>query len=168
MKLKRSILFFIFLLSTLFFIQDCTLLSPSKRADKKRVAKPSVKVERGYFIWPLKGKLTSGFGFRSKRKHDGIDIAAPKGTNIFAAADGKVIFSGWGPTGYGKLVIVKHSNKYVTVYAHNYKNFTENGQTVKKGEKIALVGDTGRATGPHLHFELRVNRIPVDPLPFLP
>lgn len=167
MKLKRSIPFLI-ILSALFFIQDCTLLFPSKRVVKKRIAKPSVKVERGYFIWPLKGKLTSGFGFRSKAKHDGIDIAAPKGTKILAAAGGKVIFSGWGPTGYGKIVIIKHSNKYVTVYAHNHKNFVENGRTVKRGEKIALVGDTGRATGHHLHFELRVNRIPVNPLPFLP
>ncbi|MEK6590653.1 MAG: M23 family metallopeptidase [Nitrospinota bacterium] len=173
MTVKRGILLNILILSTLFFIQDCALILPSKKVSKKRVSKSEVKrespkVERGYFIWPLKGNLTSGFGFRSKRKHDGIDISAPKGAKISASASGKVIFSGWGPTGYGRVVIIKHSKKYVTVYAHNYKNFVKKGEFIEKGEKIALVGSTGRATGPHLHFELRVNRLPVDPIPFLP
>ncbi|OGV97256.1 MAG: hypothetical protein A3I04_01845 [Nitrospinae bacterium RIFCSPLOWO2_02_FULL_39_110] len=172
MAVKRNINFVIFILSALLFVQGCSIILPSKKVFKKRVHKPEVKrvlpeVEKGYFIWPVKGNLTSGFGFRSKGKHDGIDISAPKGRVIIASASGKIIFSGWGPTGYGKIVIIKHSKKYVTVYAHNYKNLVEKGQSVRKGEKIALVGSTGRATGPHLHFELRINRIPVDPLPYL-
>jgi len=169
---KKGIFLCILILS-IFFIQDCALISPSKKVARKRVSKPEKKrevpqAEKEYFIWPVKGTVTSKFGFRSKRKHDGIDIGAPKGTKIVASADGKVIFSGWGPTGYGKIVIIKHSKKYVTVYAHNSKNFVKEGQSIKKGEKIALVGSTGRASGPHIHFELRVNRIPVNPLPYLP
>lgn len=169
---KKSFLLY-FLILSIFFIQDCALISPSKKVAKKRISKPRIKreapkAEKGYFIWPVKGTLTSGFGLRSKSKHDGIDIGAPKGTKIVASADGKVIFSGWGPTGYGRIVIIKHSKKYVTVYAHNSKNYAREGESIKKGENIALVGTTGRATGPHLHFELRVNRIPVDPLPYLP
>ena len=169
---KKSIFLHILILS-IFFIQDCALISPSKKVARKRVSKPEIKreapkSEKGYFIWPVKGTLTSKFGFRSKSNHDGIDIGAPKETMIVASASGKVIFSGWGPKGYGKIVIIKHSKNYVTVYAHNSKNYAKEGQYVKKSEKIALVGSTGRASGPHLHFELRVNRIPVDPLPYLP
>ena len=127
---------------------------------------PSIK-KKGFFIWPLKGKLTSYYGIRNNQKHDGIDIAAPRGSSIRAAASGKVIFSGWGPTGYGKMVIIKHNEKWVSVYAHNSKNLVKKNHRVKKGEKIALVGATGRATGPHLHFELRDKREPVNPLNYL-
>ncbi len=127
---------------------------------------PSIK-RKGFFYWPLKGTLTSRYGIRKNQKHDGIDIAAPKGSTIHAAASGKVIFSGWGPTGYGKMVIIKHKQNWVTVYAHNSKNLVKKNHGVKKGEKIALVGATGRATGPHLHFELRSYREPVDPLNYL-
>lgn len=127
---------------------------------------PSIK-RKGFFNWPLKGRLTSRYGIRKGRKHDGIDIAAQKGSTIYAAASGKVIFSGWGPTGYGKMIIIKHKQKWVTVYAHNHKNLVKKNHRVKKGEKIALVGTTGRATGPHLHFELRDNREPVNPLNYL-
>lgn len=137
------------------------VLKVKKVSSKRKVA--SIK-GRGSFIWPLKGKLTSRYGIRKNQKHDGIDIAAQKGSAIRAAASGKVIFSGWGPTGYGKMVIIKHKQKWVSIYAHNYKNLVKKNHKVKKGEKIALVGTTGRATGPHLHFELRNNKEPVNPL----
>ncbi len=127
---------------------------------------PSIK-KKGFFSWPLKGTLTSSYGIRKNQKHDGIDIAAQKGSAIYAAASGKVIFSGWGPTGYGKMVIIKHKQKWVTVYAHNSKNLVKKNHRVKKGEKVALVGTTGRTTGPHLHFELRNNKEPVNPLNYL-
>lgn len=128
---------------------------------KNRYAKPK-------FIWPVKGKFTSSFGMRNNRRHDGIDIAAPKGSYIKVSASGKVIFSGWGPTGYGKIVIVKHSGDLITVYAHNQKNIVKKGQYVRQGEYIARIGNTGRTTGPHLHFEVRRNRTPQDPLLYLP
>lgn len=149
----------------------------AKKTLKVKPFSPSIKkasldrrlpsIRKGFFMWPLKGKLTSRYGIRNKQKHDGIDIAAPKGSPIYAAASGKVIFSGWGPTGYGKMVIIKHNKKLVTVYAHNSKNLVTKNQTVKKGKKIAYVGSTGRASGPHLHFELRVKREPVNPLNYL-
>ena len=130
--------------------------------------KPTVKPRKGFLIWPTKGTLTSGFGKRNGRKHEGIDIAAPKGTPIYAAAAGKVVFSGWGPTGYGKMVIIKHRNYITTVYAHNSKILIKKGNQVKQGQKIALMGSTGRSTGPHLHFEVRNNTEPKNPIKYLP
>lgn len=120
--------------------------------------------------WPMKkGTITSGFGVRKSGKHDGIDISAPKGTPIYSAAKGKVIFSGWGPTGYGRLVVLKHSAEMFTVYAHNSKNLVKEGDGVKKGEKIALVGKSGRVRGgSNLHFEVRVKRISYNPRSYLP
>ena len=134
--------------------------APSKKA-------PRVKVT---LAWPIKkGVVTSAFGIRKSAKHDGIDIGAPKGSSILAASDGKVIFSGWGPTGYGRLVVIKHSSKIFTIYAHNSKNLVKEGDDVKKGEKIGLVGSSGRVRGgPNLHFEVRVNRIPYNPRSYLP
>ena len=118
--------------------------------------------------WPLKkGQITSNFGIRKNGKHDGLDLAAPKGTKIYSAAGGKVIFSGWGPTGYGKLVVIKHSDRLFTVYAHNSENLVKKGDTVSRGDAIALVGKTGRATNDHLHFEVRVDRVAYDPLKYL-
>lgn len=138
---------------------------PVERAPPEKT--PRIKVRLG---WPMKkGTITSGFGVRKNGKHDGIDISAPKGTPIYSAAKGKVIFSGWGPTGYGRLVVLKHSAEMFTVYAHNSKNLVKEGDAVKKGEKIALVGKSGRVRGgSNLHFEVRVNRISYDPRSYLP
>ena len=140
-----------------------------KQKTNKALSKKSPRV-KVTLNWPIKeGVVTSAFGIRKSAKHDGIDIGAPKGSAILAAADGKVIFSGWGPTGYGRLVVIKHSPKIFTVYAHNSKNLVKEGDGVKKGEKIGLVGSSGRVRGgPNLHFEVRVNRIPYDPRSYLP
>lgn len=127
-----------------------------------------IKPVRGYLIWPVKGTLTSKFGRRKGRQHDGIDIATKKGSRIVAAAAGKVVFSGWGPTGYGLMVIIKHPNHLMTVYAHNSKNHVKENMKVKQGQKIAAIGSTGRSTGPHLHFEVRNDAHSVDPLKYLP
>ncbi|MBI5183870.1 MAG: M23 family metallopeptidase [Nitrospinae bacterium] len=129
--------------------------------------KRSYHVKDVLFRWPVKGKITSLFGIGEKRRHEGIDISAPKGTPISAAADGKVIFSGRGPTGYGRIVIIKHPKDFFTVYAHNRKNLVSMDQYVKAGEKIAEVGDSGRTTGSHLHFEIRFKKSSVDPMPYL-
>ena len=139
--------------------------TPITRSAKKM---PTVKPRKGILIWPTKGTLTSGFGKRNGRKHEGIDIAAPKGTPIYAAAAGKVVFSGWGPTGYGKMVIIKHRNHLSTVYAHNSKILVKKEKQVKQGQKIALMGSTGRSTGPHLHFEVRNDTKPKNPIKYLP
>lgn len=119
-------------------------------------------------LWPIKGRLTSGFGMRGKRMHEGIDLAAPKGTAIRAAAEGKVVYSGAGMKGYGKVVVVKHADEFSTVYAHNSSLLVKMGEKVQKGQVIARVGSTGWATGPHLHFEVRRRGVPEDPLVYLP
>lgn len=125
-------------------------------------------IKKGFFDWPVRGKISSKFGLRNGVPHDGVDISENKGTIIRAAAPGKVIFSDWGPTGYGNIVIIKHDDHLTTIYAHNHKNLVTKDKVVKQGDKIALLGETGRATGPHLHFEVRYDREPVDPLNYLP
>jgi murein DD-endopeptidase MepM/ murein hydrolase activator NlpD len=129
-------------------------------------ANPKISIP---LIWPVENAtVSSGFGIRKNGKHDGIDLPAPEGAKIMAAADGTVIFSGDGPTGYGKIVVVKHSESVVTIYAHNSKNVAEKGRAVKQGETIALVGHSGRATTSHCHFEVRINRVARDPQEYLP
>lgn len=124
------------------------------------------------FIWPLRGRITSGFGTRKdplngKRQfHCGIDISANVGMKVRAAADGRVIFSGWKP-GYGNVVIVRHDGGYITVYAHNSKNLVSGESRVKRGEDIARSGMTGAVTGAHLHFEIRKYVNPLNPLRLL-
>ncbi|MZG29291.1 MAG: peptidoglycan DD-metalloendopeptidase family protein [Nitrospinae bacterium] len=139
-----------------------------KPRPQKSKAPPTVKPRKGFLIWPAKGTLTSRFGMRNGRKHEGIDIAAPKGTPIHAAAAGKVVFSGWGPTGYGKMVIIKHKHHLTTLYAHNSKLIAKKGSHVKQGQKVALMGSTGRSSGSHLHFEVRNDTHPKDPIKYLP
>lgn len=119
------------------------------------------------FIWPVKGVVYSRFGARGASRHDGIDIAAPEGTAIQAAADGEVIYSGV-QRGYGNLVILRHEGGLVTIYAHNRENLVREGDRVRKGQTIAKVGRTGRATGPHVHFEVRRGTKPIDPQTVLP
>lgn len=122
--------------------------------------------------WPVKGWLTSLFGMRKSpftgRRvfHEGIDIACRTGTPVTASADGIVSRAGI-KSGYGKLVIVDHGYGYQTYYGHNSKIFVKVGQRVKRGDKISAVGSTGRSTGPHLHYEVRLNGTPVNPRKYL-
>ncbi len=120
------------------------------------------------FIWPARGVLTSGFGPRWGRMHRGIDIAAPVGTPIYAAADGVVTYSQWNSGGFGNLVEMRHADGTLTLYAHNHRNLVRVGQFVRQGEQIAEMGSTGRSTGPHVHFEIHPQgRGAVDPMTFL-
>ena len=118
------------------------------------------------FIWPTSGTLTSGFGWRWGRMHEGIDIAAPTGTPISAAASGTVIYAGW-MGGYGNLVVIDHGNGLATAYGHQSSIAVGSGTYVSQGQTIGYVGSTGHSTGPHVHFEVRVNGSPVDPLGYL-
>ncbi len=124
------------------------------------------------FISPIKGRITSPFGMRLDpfthimKFHTGVDIAAPIGTPVHAAKSGKVIFSGR-QRGYGNIVIIQHSNNIITKYAHNSKLLVKKGDYVTQGEIISRVGSTGRSTGPHLHFEIRVKNKAVNPLTFV-
>lgn len=117
-------------------------------------------------IWPVQGPVTSGYGMRWGRLHEGIDIACATGTPIQAAASGTVIHSGW-LGGYGNLVVVDHGNGLATAYAHNSSLLVAVGQSVAQGETVSLCGSTGNSSGPHLHFEVRVNGVAVDPLLYL-
>jgi murein DD-endopeptidase MepM/ murein hydrolase activator NlpD len=117
--------------------------------------------------WPLKGVLYGRYGVRAGKRHDGIDIAAPHGTSVSAAADGTVIFAGE-QAGYGAIVILKHDGGLVTLYAHNSRLLVRDGARVRRGEPIAKVGQTGRTSGPHLHFEVREGTRPRNPLLYLP
>ena len=118
------------------------------------------------FIKPTSGVVTSRFGARWGRTHTGIDIGAPTGTAIKAAAGGTVIFSGWKGT-LGKLVVVSHGNGVQTYYAHCSSLLVSSGQTVSAGQLIAKMGSTGRSTGPHLHFEIRVNGSAINPQSYI-
>ena len=139
-----------------------------RRPDRQRAGIRSLPADRGgRFTWPSHGRLSSRFGPRKGRFHDGIDIAAPVNTPVLAAAAGEVIFSGT-LGGYGKTVILRHSNGYTTVYAHHRVNLVKEGQFVRHGQRIAKVGQTGRTTGPHLHFEVRKNNRAQNPLHHLP
>ena len=119
-------------------------------------------------VWPLVGRVSSGFGWRDGAHHDGVDMPAKPGTRIRAAEAGRVVHSGNSLAGYGNMVILKHGGAFSTVYAHNRRNKVRVGQFVEKGQVVAEVGKTGRATAPHLHFEVRYNGAPRNPLHYLP
>jgi murein DD-endopeptidase MepM/ murein hydrolase activator NlpD len=124
----------------------------------------------GRFRWPLGNvahNVGSPFGARDGRAHEGIDLPAPTGTPVLAAADGEVVYAGDGIRGYGNLVVLQHPGDLLTVYAHNSALFVTQGQAVRAGDRVAAVGQTGRATGPHLHFEVRQGQIPRDPMSYL-
>ncbi len=140
----------------------------------QRLVIPNVRNSRisSYsYIWPVNGLITSQFGIRTlggrRDYHTGIDIDGRTGTSIKAVESGKVSFSGY-INGYGNAVIIEHANGYSTVYAHNSSNLVKEGQNVSKGDIIARLGASGNATGSHLHFEIRENGKPVNPLNYLP
>lgn len=118
-------------------------------------------------IWPISGTVVRKFSVDAKDPHKGIDISAPEGSHVQAVEDGTVLFSGVGPEGYGLMVIVEHDNRLVTVYAHNKANLVKVDQRVSKSQRIAYVGRSGNSTGPYLHFEVRLESDPIDPLGLL-
>lgn len=123
-------------------------------------------------IWPVRGWVTSRFGYRIspftglRQMHEGIDISAHAGTQVISPADGVIARVGTDP-GYGKLITVNHGYGVVTRYGHNSEVLVRVGQRIRRGSPIAKVGNTGRATGPHLHYEIRVNGIPVNPTRYI-
>jgi murein DD-endopeptidase MepM/ murein hydrolase activator NlpD len=118
------------------------------------------------FVWPVHGVLTSYYGWRWGRMHEGIDLAVSNGTPVVASAAGVVIHSGW-MGGYGNLVVVDHGGGIATAYGHNTSVTVGVGQQVAQGQLIAYSGNTGNSTGPHVHFEVRINGAAVDPLGYL-
>lgn len=128
-----------------------------------------VRVYGGMWRWPLKaGVVSSEYGPRWGRRHDGIDIAADEGDLVYAAAPGEVLYVGDGLRGYGNVVIIRHDEKTTSLYAHNSSIRIKQGESVRGGDLIATVGSTGRSTGPHVHFELRRKNKALDPRKLLP
>jgi len=120
------------------------------------------------FQWPVQqGVVSSGFGIRNGAMHDGVDIAAPAGTPVYAADTGVVIFSGT-LHGYGNTVIIRHDDGYATVYGHNERNLVSEGTRVARGQEIGEIGRSGRTTGANLHFEVRRDNVAENPLAYLP
>jgi murein DD-endopeptidase MepM/ murein hydrolase activator NlpD len=117
-------------------------------------------------VWPVSAPITSPFGYRWGRMHEGIDLGASYGSPIRAAASGTVIYCGW-ESGYGNLTVIDHGGSLATAYGHQSSIAVSCGQSVSQGQVIGYVGSTGHSTGPHLHFEVRVGGNPVDPLGYL-
>jgi len=149
--------------------QSAALSAKIRAAQSAAASSPSPvrsQVSTSGYIWPAHGVLTSSFGWRWGRLHEGIDIAVGNGTSVVAAASGTVIVAGW-MGGYGNLVVVDHGNGVSTAYGHNTGVAVSVGQAVAQGQLIAYSGNTGNSTGPHIHFEIRINGAPTDPLGYL-
>ena len=149
-------------------------INPDNPPDSNTDTQKDAKVKRKYqFDWPVwEARMTRGFlprgTKRRKRPHKGIDLAASRGTAVMSAHDGSVIYTGKGFKGYGKMVMVESPEGWATLYGHLDKIIVHEGATIKQGEVIGALGNTGRSSGPHLHFEIRKLDGPVDPLPLLP
>ena len=144
--------------------EDIKVAKKVKRRVKK---KKRYKAGTSPLIWPSPGIISSGYGKRHGRMHQGIDLTRDGGFNIRAAASGKVVFSGY-KNGYGKCIIIDHGRNLRTLYAHNQTNYVGKGQRVKQGSIIAKMGKTGKSTGIHLHFEVQLNGKHQNPLRYLP
>ena len=151
-------------------LQSTTLEEPTTTYTYTGTTPRPVTASNGYFIWPVRGTITSNFGGRNLWGrydfHLGLDIACPTGTSIKAADGGTVTKAGWSGS-YGNLVAIRHDNGYVTYYAHNSSILVSVGQKVYQGQVIARAGMTGNASGPHCHFEVRINGTSVNPRNYL-
>jgi len=148
-----------------------TTAAAANSATSEPPAEPAAEGEasKAPLRWPLaRPILTSLFGKRWGRDHEGIDMRAPTGTPVLAAADGEVLYAGDKVRGYGNMVVLQHAGDLLTVYAHNSLLLVHVGDRITAGQEISRVGETGHATGPHLHFEVRRKQEPQDPLQFLP
>jgi murein DD-endopeptidase MepM/ murein hydrolase activator NlpD len=146
--------------------QSAALAATIRGAQQDAGSTGSGRASSAGFIWPCDGVVTSGFGMRWGRMHEGIDIGCAYGAPNRAAAAGTVIYAGW-MSGYGNLVVIDHGNGLSTAYGHASSIVVSVGQSVAQGQTVSYVGATGHATGPHLHFEVRVNGVAVDPLQYL-
>lgn len=149
---------------------------PKVEVDKQnnsiKIAPHKVK-HKFQFDWPIwEARMTRGFlpkiAKKRKRPHKGIDLAAPRGTAVMASHDGTIIYTGKGFKGYGKMIMIESNDGWATLYGHLDKIIVHEGEKIKQGEVIGALGNTGRSSGPHLHFEIRKLDGPVDPLPLLP
>ena len=153
--------------------QSARLASATTKVEEAPAAEAPVKASEATgalptFRWPVRGKVITSYGAKTNGKsNDGINLAVPEGTPVKAAEDGVVAYSGNELKGYGNLVLVRHSNGYVTAYAHASELLVKRGDTIKRGQIIAKSGQSGEVGSPQLHFEIRKGSSPVDPLQFL-
>ena len=150
--------------------KDILSFKDMKRRGSKDEYLPGAAVNPNLdLIWPVPSHkvVSSYFGPRKGRFHDGLDIPAPRGTSIQASGNGEVIYASSKIRGYGKMVVIAHGGDYFTTYAHLSKFLVSQGDQVKAGEKIALVGNTGHSSGPHLHYEVRLGKQALDPMDFV-
>jgi murein DD-endopeptidase MepM/ murein hydrolase activator NlpD len=144
--------------------------APVPRPTTRPVSQPPpsrpVPETKGLLDWPLRGVLYARFGKKGREPHDGIDLAVPVGTPVKTAQEGDVLYAGE-QRGYGLIVIIQHSERLITLYAHNRDLRVKSGQKVRRGQVIATVGESGKTSGPQLHFEVRVDGKPADPLDYL-
>lgn len=138
----------------------------NKRVEIKSSDNKAVLAKKIKFLPPCEGKVTSSFGMRWGKMHKGMDIANAAGSHIYAALDGKVSYAGW-IEGYGNVIKIEHNNGVETVYAHCKLIRVKKGEQVKQGQLIGDMGSTGRSTGPHVHFEVRVNGVPQNPANYI-
>jgi murein DD-endopeptidase MepM/ murein hydrolase activator NlpD len=153
-------------------VQSARLAQATANVEEKTAEAPAKAAETTSalptFRWPVRGKVVTTYGAKTNGKsNDGINLAVPEGTPIKAAEDGVVAYSGNELKGYGNLVLVRHSNGYVTAYAHASELMVKRGDTIKRGQVIAKSGQSGEVASPQLHFEIRKGSSPVDPLQFL-
>lgn len=142
--------------------------APAKHVPHRRERREAVVMPKGNGVlqWPLRGVLYARFGKKGRDRHDGIDLAAPLATPVKTARAGTVLYAG-AQKGYGLIVIIDHGDDLITLYAHNRDLRVRTGQKVREGQVVSTVGESGRTSGPHLHFEVRKGGLPVDPLDWL-
>jgi murein DD-endopeptidase MepM/ murein hydrolase activator NlpD len=143
--------------------QKVAAVSPVPQAEEQRSLGGSPQ-----FRWPVRGRVISAYGAKSNGQHnDGINLAVPEGTDVKAAEDGVVAYSGNELKGYGNLVLLRHADGWMTAYAHNSQLLVKRGETIKRGQNIARAGQTGGVSSPQVHFEIRKGSTPVDPTQYL-
>jgi murein DD-endopeptidase MepM/ murein hydrolase activator NlpD len=149
--------------------QQVAVVSPPASAAVATPDKPTDSGGAPSFRWPARGRVISGAGAMTNgQQNDGINLALPEGTPVHAAEDGVVAYAGSELKGYGNLVLVRHSNGFVTAYAHASEIMVKRGDQVRRGQVIAKSGQTGNVSSPQLHFEIRKGSTPVDPTQYLP
>lgn len=145
-----------------FPIRQIVQENPSESSNTS--GEPEIQLS-GRWVWPLKSvSVSSEYGIRGEKFHQGVDLRAAVGTPVLAASDGIVVYVGTKIRGYGRMIVLKHANNYYSVYAHHSRNLVKVGKKVKAGQRIALSGKSGRARGPHLHFEIRQGTESCDPV----
>lgn len=146
-----------------------SLIIPAQKPYEYQLASRKLRIN---YIWPVQGRISSDYGWREhpiykeRSFHTGIDISVPYGTPVYASESGNVEFSGWSE-GYGNLVIIRHRDNSLTYYGHNLKLLVKKGEEIKQGKIISLSGNSGVSTGPHLHFEIRIDNKHTNPLRYL-